>query len=69
MVSILKHALIDFPEPAWRLARKVDISETRLSRISRGAIEPRLDEKIRLAKILDKQVDELFPESQSQVTA
>jgi len=61
MSSPLKHALIDHPEAAWRVAQKMGINDVRLSKITRGLTEPREHEKTQLAKILGRSVGDLFP--------
>ena len=61
MSSPLRHALLDYPEPAYKVAMQMCISEVRLSKISSGLIEPRPEERIKLAAILDRKEAELFP--------
>jgi hypothetical protein len=61
MCSPLKHALVDHPEPAWKVAQKMEINDVRLSKITRGLTEPREHEKNQLAKILGRRVGDLFP--------
>ena len=56
----LKHALVDHTEPAWKVAMKIGICDVRLSKIVRGLIEPRPEERIKLAAILGKKESELF---------
>jgi transcriptional regulator with XRE-family HTH domain len=43
------------------IAKRAAIHETRLSKISRGHVEATADEMKRLAKVLRKPVDEIFP--------
>ena len=57
-----KHALVDHPEPAWRVALHVGISEVRISKLSQGRAVPRDWEKADLAEILGRPANELFPE-------
>ena len=61
MSSLLKHALLDHHEPAYRVAIKIGISEVRLSKISSGLIEPREKERHQLSAVLGKSEYELFP--------
>tara|TARA_B100001964_G_scaffold220913_1_gene264506 strand:+ start:1684 stop:1890 length:207 start_codon:yes stop_codon:yes gene_type:complete len=56
----LKHALVDYPEPAWKVAMQIGICDVRLSKIVRGLIEPRPEERIKLAAILGKEESVLF---------
>lgn len=65
MSTPLKHALIDYPEPAWKVAQKMGINDVRLSKITRGLIEPRGNEKTQLSKILGRSICELFPPESS----
>ena len=62
MSSILRHALLDHHQPAYRVAIQIGISEVRLSKISNGLIEPREAEREYLAAILGKSQSDLFPE-------
>jgi len=63
MTSVLKHLLIDYPGPAWRVAKKADLSDSKLSKIVNGYILPTEDEMNRLAQVLGKGREELFPEA------
>ena len=67
MTSPLKHALIDHTEPAWKVAQQMDITDVRLSKITRGLIEPREQEKTYLSTILQKSVEKLFPAHPKEV--
>ncbi len=48
------------------VARKIGVTPSRLSLIVRGRSEPSLDEKRQLAKLLDKNMNEIFPESSDE---
>lgn len=61
MSTPLKHALVDHPEPAWRVAHKMGINDVRLSKITRGLTKPKEHEKNQLAKILGRSIGDLFP--------
>ncbi len=63
MTSVLKHLLIDYPEPAWRVAKQAGISDSKLSKIVNGYILPTEEEMNRLAQVLGKGREELFPEA------
>lgn len=69
MPTPLKHALVDHPEPAWRVARQIGISEVRISKLSQGRAAPRDWEKSGLSDVLGKTVCELFPEPENPVAA
>ena len=69
MSSPLKHALVDHPEPAWKVAEQVGISDVRLSNLARRASRPRDWEMAALSDILGKSPQELFPEPNSTVAA
>ena len=62
MSTAFKHALVDHPEPAWKVARQVGISEVRISKLSQGRATLRDWEVSGLSDILDKDPHELFPE-------
>ena len=61
MSTPLKHALIDHHDPAYLVAYKMTRSDTWLSRVARGIVDPTEFEKQQLSKILGKTVEELFP--------
>jgi len=61
MCTPFKHALVDHPEPAWRVARQVGISEVRISKFSQGRATPRDWEIARLSEILGRDPQDLFP--------
>ena len=63
MSTPLKHALIDYPDPAWKVARKMGIHDVRLSKIVRGQIAPSDFEKEQLAEILGRNLGDLFPKN------
>jgi transcriptional regulator with XRE-family HTH domain len=56
----LKHALVDHPGPAYRVAQKLGISDSRLSKIVIGLVEPNKEEKTGLVAIFGVRVEELF---------
>lgn len=58
----LKHALIDYPGPAYQVAQKMGISHATISKFIAGIQEPTSEQKKSLAAILDKPEHELFPE-------
>ena len=64
MVTPLKLALLNHPEPMYRIALKSGINETRLSRLSTGLFEPTAGEKDILSKVLNVPVIDLFPKVQ-----
>ena len=64
MATPLKIALVNHNEPMYRLALKVGICETRLSRLSTGLFKPKETEKKTLSKALAVPVEELFQETQ-----
>lgn len=60
----LKVAILKSGETQTNIARKVEISEARLSRIIRGYWLAKKEEKDKLSKILDRPVEELFPQTE-----
>ena len=68
MGTPLKHALVDHPYPAWKVAQRLGVSDVRVSKLSSGLAAPRDWEKSGLAEILGKSEQELFPEPESPVT-
>jgi len=67
MCTPLKHALVDHPEPAWRVAHQVGISEVRISKLSKGRATARDWEIAGLAEILGRNPQELFPQAADPV--
>jgi len=61
MSTPMKHALVDHPEPAWKVAKLMDKTDAWLSRVVCGIITPKETDKEKLSEILNKPVDELFP--------
>ena len=61
MATKLKLALVDHGEPMYRIALKVGINESRLSRLSTGLFKPKPEEKKALSKILNVPAEKLFP--------
>jgi len=60
MKNRLKHALVDHPQPAWRVAKSMNRSDAWMSKVTRGMIKPSMRDKRRLARILGRPVSELF---------
>ena len=63
MASVLKHTLIDHPDPNWQIAKEALMSDSKLSKIVNGYILPTEEEMNRLAQVLGKGREELFPEA------
>lgn len=61
MQLVLKMKLLERPEPQYELAARAGMSETRLSRIIRGRIQPTAEERKKLAEVLGVPEAELFP--------
>ena len=59
----LKIAIIDYKEPGWRVAKQIGVSDSKLSKIVNGYILPTEEEMNRLAQVLGKGREELFPEA------
>lgn len=64
MNLILKHALIDYPEPQYRVAQKIGVAHTTISKFIAEIQKPSSNQKKKLAKILGKRESELFPAEQ-----
>lgn len=62
MRSNLKLAIIESEHTQYDLARKLRISESRLSRIVKGRLEPTESEKRTLAVVLNHTIADLFGE-------
>ena len=60
MLTKVKAALQEKRLHQYELARQVGITETRLSRIVRGRIEATIEEKRKLAQLLELPMDVLF---------
>lgn len=58
----LKIALLESGKPQGEIATLARIHETRLSAIVRGRVTPTESERLRLAGVLSRPVDQLFPE-------
>ena len=58
----LKKALIDRGVPDYRSAIDANLNPTKLSKIISGYTIPTQDEKERLAEVLKRPADELFPQ-------
>lgn len=61
MPTPFKHALVDHPDPAWKVGSQAGISEVRISMLSQGRATPRDWEMARLSEILGRNPQELFP--------
>lgn len=59
----LKIAIVESGKKQRRIASLTRISEPRLSHIVRGRIEPNDDERARIARVLERPVDQLFPDT------
>lgn len=59
----LKIAILDYRDPAWQLAKQIGTSDSKLSKIVNGYILPTEEEMNRLAQVLGKSREELFPEN------
>ena len=59
----LKIAILDYQEPAWRVAKQAGIPDSKLSKIVNGYTLPTEEEMKRLAQVLGKSREELFPET------
>lgn len=58
----LKLALLESGRPAYAIAAAAGISETRLSRIVTGRVEPGLEEARVLSGLLGRSISTLFPD-------
>ena len=47
----------------WDISVKTGIPQSKLSLIERGYVDPREDEKKKIAKVLGQKVAEIFPEN------
>jgi len=60
----LKIAILDSRRPAWQVAKETEtISDSKLSKIVNGYIVPTEEEMKRLAQVLGREPEELFPET------
>jgi len=57
----LKHALVDFPSPQYRVAQMIGVPHTTLSKFIAEIQKPTEEQKSKLSEILGKPVDTLFP--------
>jgi transcriptional regulator with XRE-family HTH domain len=62
MKKLLKLKVLELGIPQYELARELGLSETRLSRIIRGRLDPTADEREKIARCLHTSVKELFDE-------
>jgi len=56
----LKMAVVRLGVPQYVVAKRAGLSETRLSRIVQGRLQPTPDERRRLARVLGASENELF---------
>lgn len=61
MVNALKLAVLNSGMRQWRIASLAEISQTKLSHYENGRKRCPADERHRLAQVLGKSVEELFP--------
>lgn len=59
----LKHALVDYPGHAYKVAENTGILYTSISKFISGVQKPTDEQKQALAKELNKPVKELFPQN------
>lgn len=59
----LKLAILLSGTPQYRIAQRAEVEETRLSKAIHGRVNLSLDEKERLAAVLGRPMEELFPKS------
>jgi hypothetical protein len=65
MSTPLKHALVDHHDPAYLVAYQMGRTDTWLSRVARGIVEP-TEFKKKLSQTLGRSVGELFPVHDSE---
>ncbi len=65
MKTTLKLTLLERGEHQYEIAARVGVSETRMSRIVRGRLEPTEAERKALARALGVAESELFPKTSS----
>jgi transcriptional regulator with XRE-family HTH domain len=58
----LRRAIFDSGLKQIDIAKRIDMHDTRLSKIVHGYIDANDDEKKALARVLRRPIDELFPE-------
>ena len=68
MQSKLKVELFERRESQYALAARVGISETRLSRIIQGRVQPTAAERVRIAEALEMPESELFEHSSNEAS-
>jgi transcriptional regulator with XRE-family HTH domain len=66
MNKSLKHAMVDYPEPAYRVAQKMGISHSTISKFIAEIQEPTDIQKKRLSEILGKPIKDLFPTNKTE---
>jgi transcriptional regulator with XRE-family HTH domain len=57
----LKHALVDYKEPAYRVAQMLGIPHSAISKFIAEIQEPTEEQKKKLSEILGKPIRDLFP--------
>lgn len=62
MNKALKEALEEHPEKNYEVAKKVGLYHTALSKIIAEIQTPTEKQKVKLAEVLDRDVNEIFPE-------
>lgn len=63
MGTPFKHALVDHHETAWRVGHQAGVSDVHISKLASGQAVPTQEEKKRLAEILNRASDEIFPDA------
>ena len=56
----LKHALVDDGRPQYEIARAASVEETRFSKALNGRCDLGEQEKVKVATVLGRKVEELF---------
>lgn len=62
MSTPFQHAFLDYPGTQWELGQDAGIHEVRMSKISTGRVAPRPEEITRLAEIMKRDPQDLFPD-------
>ena len=62
----LKLAVIKSGKYQFEIALEAGISEVKFSKILKGRIEPNQNEKDKIAKVLGRPINELFPEDKNE---
>ena len=61
MGTPFQHALVDHPGTQWKLGQDAGISEVRMSKLARGRVTPRPEEIAKLAALMKRDPQDLFP--------